>query len=121
MEEFHSRMEAVYEAKTVGDLDRLTVDLPEEDLYQLPVPAGQQSAPQLRTRETLEAALPGGLWPWLWGTWGVVSAANLAVWLLLSAILVGVPPAWWIWVAGPWGVIQLGAYAADRKYGRGAT
>lgn len=117
MEEFNGRLESVYAAKTMGDLDSLTVDLPEEDLYQLPVPAGQQAASPPRTRESIEVALPGGLWPWLWGAWATVSALSLALWLLLSAVLPGDMYAWWIWVAGPWGVLQLGAHVADRRAG----
>ena len=35
-EEFNERLDAVYEAKTIDDLDRLTADLPAVDLYPLP-------------------------------------------------------------------------------------
>ena len=35
-EEFNERLDAVYEAKTIADLDRLTADLPAVNLYPLP-------------------------------------------------------------------------------------
>lgn len=118
MEEFHERLEVVYEAKTVGDLDRLTWDLPAEDLYELPVPVGTQSLIQPRSREAVELALPGGLWPWLWGVWAAVSALNFTVWLLLAILPTVELYPWWIWVAGPWGVAQLAAHVADRRHDR---
>lgn len=115
VDEFHERLEAAYAAKTVGDLDRLAADLPAEDSYELPVPAGSRLPPQARSRETIDLALPGGLWPWLWGAWAVVSALNLAIWLLLTLVPVWDLHPWWIWVAGPWGAVQLAAHVADRR------
>ena len=41
MDELDERLESVYGAKTLGQLQEITSDLPEEDLYQLPVPASQ--------------------------------------------------------------------------------
>jgi hypothetical protein len=35
-EEYHDRLDRVYEAKTVADLDELTADLPAIDIYPLP-------------------------------------------------------------------------------------
>jgi hypothetical protein len=35
-EEFSERLDKVYEAKTIGDLDELLADLPSIDLYRLP-------------------------------------------------------------------------------------
>ncbi len=44
IDEFHERLNAAYEAKTIGDLDALVVDLPAIDLYRLPS-AGLKPAP----------------------------------------------------------------------------
>lgn len=41
MDELQERLESVYAARTLGQLQEVTSDLPEEDLYQLPVPASQ--------------------------------------------------------------------------------
>lgn len=121
VDEFEERLEGVYAARTVGDLEQLTADLPEEDLYELPVPAHREGGPPSPSRSEVDIALPGGVWPWLWGTWAVVSALNFAIWLLLVALLPLDLHPWWIWVAGPWGVLQLGAHIADRRYGSGSS
>ncbi|MDS1269934.1 DUF1707 domain-containing protein [Lipingzhangella sp. LS1_29] len=103
-DEFHTRLADVYAARTRGELEPLTADLPEQDLY------------QLRASSVVEAgALPRGgvlrdpalVIPWL--VWGGVSLLNFGIWLVIA--LAGgdgfdLYP-WWIWVAGPWGVVML--------------
>jgi hypothetical protein len=48
MQELDERLDAVYRAKTLGDLQDVLADLPEDDLYQLPVPADFWSRPRGR-------------------------------------------------------------------------
>lgn len=115
VEEFQERLERAYTAKTVGELDALTADLPAEDLHELPVPAHREGGGQLRPQREGLVDLPGGPWPWLWGTWAFVSALNLFVWLLLVLTLPADVYPWWLWVAGPWGATQLVAHAADHR------
>lgn len=118
-DEFDERLEAAYTAKTVGELERLTADLPAEDLHELPVPAYQQGSQPARRQEAL-VDLPGGPWPWLWGSWAAVSALGCALWLLLIVLpapFAGFPweYPWWLWVSGPWGVIQLMLHVQARR------
>jgi hypothetical protein len=107
MDELQERLDTVYEAKTLGQLQEVTADLPEEDLYQLPVPAGQPKS----TASGAPRPAPGDLDVQrvraMWGAWGVVSALNLAIWLVLMVQGSGDVYPWWIWVAGPWGAILL--------------
>lgn len=118
IEEFHERLDVVYSVRTLGDLDRLTADLPEEDLYQLPVPASQQAQPSRGfVRDMVGTAGSGALSPRArrnilrvsWAAWATVSALNLLLWVLVSSTMLEFVYPWWIWVAGPWGVLQLGA------------
>ncbi|MFB4305723.1 DUF1707 domain-containing protein [Actinomadura sp. GTD37] len=105
MDELQERLESVYDAKTLGQLQDVTSDLPEEDLYQLPVPATQP-------KSTASPARPasGGVdtqrMKAMWGAWATVSAINFTVWLIVLVTVGAVYP-WWIWVAGPWGAILL--------------
>ncbi|MES9538967.1 DUF1707 domain-containing protein [Spirillospora sp. NPDC049024] len=104
MDELQERLDAVYAAKTLGQLQEVTSDLPEEDLYQLPVPA--------RSKGTASPARPpsGDLetrrMRAMWGAWAAVSAINLTVWLIILVTTGAVYP-WWIWVVGPWGAVLL--------------
>lgn len=116
VEEFQERLDTVYSARTVGELDRLTEDLPEVDLYELPVPATQHSYVQRRGGE-VSAALPGGIWPWLWGAWGTVGIASVALWLLLWQ-LTGHPNflyMWWLYAVALWGGGQLAVHVINRR------
>ncbi|MFF5258881.1 DUF1707 domain-containing protein [Actinomadura viridis] len=105
MDELQERIDAAYAARTVGELQEITADLPEADLYERPVPAVQRSshAPAAKG-EGFAPARTGGAG--MWGTWAVVSGINLTVWLILALTGTLVYP-WWIWVAGPWGAILV--------------
>jgi hypothetical protein len=102
VEELNDRLEGVYSARTLGDQQKVTEDLPEEDLYELPVPAWRQSTPARGT--------DGGLVPTAmragWATYGTVNLLLVVIWLL-SAASSGAWYPWWIWVAGPWGALML--------------
>ena len=106
MDELGERLEAAYAAKTVGQLQEITSDLPEEDLYELPVPASISStaAPATRPGTGTDLYRSGRLA--VWGTWAAVSGINLAIWMALALSGNLVYP-WWIWVAGPWGAVLL--------------
>lgn len=105
MDELQERLESVYGAKTLGQLQEVTADLPEEDLYQLPVPATQAKSSASPARPSL-----GGLATQrtraMWGAWATVSGINFTIWLIILITSGAVYP-WWIWVAGPWGAILL--------------
>lgn len=105
IDELQERLESVYGAKTLGQLQEVTSDLPEEDLYQLPVPATQPkstaSAAKVSSGDLATQRMRA-----MWGAWATVSAINVTIWLILMATT-GVVYPWWIWVAGPWGAILL--------------
>jgi hypothetical protein len=118
LDEFDTRVAAVWQAKTRGDLSMLTMDLPTVP-GQLPSPdpvpfQPQQPQPPVRHR--------GGGWTALrvlTTIWGSISALNFAIWLIVSISNLHVEYPWFIWVAGPWGlvlgVIWLSANANRRN------
>jgi Domain of unknown function (DUF1707) len=97
VEELGDRLERVYGAKTLGDLEAVTGDLPEQDLYELPVPASRESLP---ARRMYRAGLRAG-----WATYATVNLVCIVVWLI-SAVTTGAWYPWWVWVAGPWGAVM---------------
>jgi len=115
-EEFNERLDKVYDAKTLGDLDQLMDDLPAIDLYRLP----DASLPRSYRRQVpgagsyLEAV--GGhvpvrhsrfsaAWAAAWGSWFSITLLCFVVW-----VLSGHGYLWPLWVAGPWGAIMLGRW-----------
>lgn len=106
-EEFNERLNDAYAAKTLGELQRLTADLPEEDLYSLPVPAQQQTGAERGLKLSRQEIGH-------WSVWAMASGINFVIWLIVSLTSDGVVYPWWVWVAGPWGVILLIGTIADR-------
>ncbi|TDD94503.1 DUF1707 SHOCT-like domain-containing protein [Actinomadura rubrisoli] len=102
MDEMHERLESVYGAKTLGQLQAVTADLPEEDLYQLPVPATQPKSTVAPAKRPSAELFRRGMW----GTWAFVSGINFTIWLII-ALTGNVVYPWWLWVAGPWGAVIL--------------
>jgi Domain of unknown function (DUF1707) len=116
-EEFSERLDKVYEAKTVGELEELMADLPGIDLYRLPdasmpryrasAPGGSSYLPAPRT--------PGGLargsgrfspgWQAAWGSWLSVSLVCFVIWAISGGGYL-----WPLWVVGPWGAVTLGRW-----------
>jgi hypothetical protein len=120
MDELEERLDATYSARTIGQLQEVTSDLPEEDLYELPVPASQRaplgasSAPVARTGGGDVVRMGTRA---VWATWAAVSGINFTIWLIL--VIAGVPVyPWWIWVAGPWGaVLAIGTLLGRQNRG----
>ncbi|MBT2210406.1 MULTISPECIES: DUF1707 SHOCT-like domain-containing protein [Actinomadura] len=117
VEEMNERLDLVYQAKTLGHLQAVTHDLPEEDLHQLPVPAGQgNSTASVAPRQSGgELYRRGGRA--MWGAWAMVSGINFTIWLVI-ALTGNVVYPWWLWVAGPWGaLILLSSLLGPKRHG----
>ena len=114
--EFDDRLSRAYAARTYGELDQLTADLPAVEPAPAPAPA-VQPAPA-------GCGAPGwGMHSWAgnWGHWGSTAngiRAAWASWLATAVIVVGIWALtslgtgewiypWPVWVIGPWGVVLV--------------
>ncbi|WP_233617813.1 DUF1707 SHOCT-like domain-containing protein [Actinomadura sp. WAC 06369] len=102
VDELHERLEDVYSARTLGRLDEITADLPEEDLYELPVPAAQPKSTELPVRRPSGPSVERTAWAGL----AAVGGLNFTIWLIIGVTAGFVYP-WWIWVVGPWAAVLL--------------
>jgi hypothetical protein len=124
-EEFNERLDKVYAARTMGDLDGLLADLPGIDLYHLP----DASLPRYRAPAAGHGSLPsvwaqshvarsGGRfsagWQAAWGSWLSVSLVLIVIWVLSGA---GYP--WFLWAVGPWGALMLASWISGGHPGQG--
>ena len=107
-EEFHERMDAALNARTLGELDELMADLPAIDLYQLP-DASLRRAPPRPGQSLLPADSGGhdGLARFAPGTvamgaWAVVTSALVAIWAVAAVVGGGTWFPWWALIAIPW-------------------
>ena len=127
LEEFNERLDKVYTAKTMGELDALMADLPAIDLYQLPDaslrrvrPGGERGGgegggggnPRLPWLHPPGAfmATHGSFspaWRAAWGTWLSISSICFFVWLVTGGSLAN---PWFLWIVGPWGLLMLGRW-----------
>ncbi|GGV10264.1 hypothetical protein GCM10010182_32740 [Actinomadura cremea] len=103
VDELQERLEDVYGARTLGQLEKVTADLPEEDLYQLPVPATQAKSTEPPVRRTRDEA---GVRRAAWAGLAAVGGLNFVIWLIIGVTAGFVYP-WWLWVVGPWGAVLL--------------
>jgi hypothetical protein len=119
-EEFNERLDKVFAARTIGDLDELTADLPAIDLYPLPtasLPKNRHVNADLPAVAALDHAagalqrLPRG-WPMAWGSWLVVSLLCGLLWLAGGS-------AWPLALAGLAGAIMAGGWVVRSARGHG--
>jgi hypothetical protein len=103
-EEFDERLNKVFAAKTLGELDELLADLPAIDLYQLPS-ASIRPFRRGGSGPRLDRLADGPLSPLVapWSTWAAGSALLVAIWVVMALTFGGLAWApWFALVAGPW-------------------
>jgi hypothetical protein len=113
VEEFEERLDAVYQAKTLGDIDKLMADLPAIDLYHLPDESMRQMAHAPSQRPVAPHGEHGRLspaWRTAWGSWASVSLVLFVIWLISAIGNHSANGLWFLWVAGPWGAVLLGRW-----------
>jgi hypothetical protein len=99
LHEYDTRLGEAYAAKTYGELDRLTADLPATGA---PVPAPTAARPG----PVVVAGSADVTRRWLfdtWDDWAATVAICVVVWLGVALAGGGWQAVWPIWVAGPWG------------------
>ena len=102
VEEFSERLDAALAARTRGDLEALTRDLPAPSVPARSRPrTGDEATPARR-----DTGAPTGLQA-AWGVWAFAVLVNLVVWGVVSVSQGGPVYFWPGWVAGPWGAVLL--------------
>jgi hypothetical protein len=100
LHEFDQRVQAVWAARTRGELERVTLDLPEPPPPPPPAP-----------RHRVFSDTPGGTTMRVLTTiWASAVAVNVVVWLLVSVLSDGPVHPWFIWMA-PSGAVLGVLYA----------
>ncbi|MFW3171700.1 DUF1707 SHOCT-like domain-containing protein [Geodermatophilus sp. CPCC 206100] len=100
LQEFDTRVQSAWAARTRGDLARVTRDLPEP-------PAPPPPPGRVFSRDAAGTTMRV-----LTIIWASVVAINLAVWALVSVTTGEFVHPWWIWVAGPPGAVLAVLYGA---------
>jgi len=126
-EEFDERLDKVYAAKTLGELDDLMADLPRTDLEQPadvslhqagnspPLPGQRSAGPVEASHGRFSPA-----WRAAWGSWLGISVLFFGIWLVSGAS----GGLWFLWVPALMGVLLLGRWISgapahrDRRPGR---
>lgn len=112
LDEFQERTSVVYAAKTFGDLEPLTADLPARPV---------QEQAQEDEADGDESGTSGrGRLVAMWTPWLSTSVICIGIWLISMLVNSEWIYPWPVWVAGPWGVIllvaTLGGVGSQRRY-----
>jgi hypothetical protein len=106
LDEYDERLARAYAAKTYGELEQLTADLPAA--VPAPRPAPQPAAPHAGMDPATVAAHGGwGADPHSWRAWLTTSLIVLTIWAATSLASWELNYFWPIWVIGPWGAVLL--------------
>ena len=105
LDEYDERLTRAYAARTFGELDELTADLPALDTPRMPEPA-EQAAPTPMTRCGSDS--------WghdtdanAWRSWLTTALIVIGVWATISLASWELHYFWPAWVMGPWGAVLL--------------
>ncbi|MEH1012146.1 DUF1707 domain-containing protein [Micromonospora sp. CPCC 206060] len=108
LDEYDDRLRRAYDARTYGELNALTTDLPGTVPLERSAVVPAASAEVVTPTSISGPAVGGGMGPWLfdvWGTWLRVTAIVVAIWLVTSALTTDLLYFWPGWVIGPWGAV----------------
>jgi Domain of unknown function (DUF1707) len=103
--EFDERLQEVLKARTRGELQRTTADLPE-------VPPTAAPARKAGRAPVFSDTGGGTTMRVLTIIWASIVAVNLVVWGIVSITNVELIYPWFLWVAGPPGAVLAVLYAA---------
>ncbi|TDC50575.1 DUF1707 domain-containing protein [Jiangella ureilytica] len=113
-DEYERRLQAVWEARTYGELDRLTADLPQPlQRVQRQAEAEQHQAVAERKRREVREYLDE------WQSWLGGAVIMIGIWAISSIASGELQRFWPIFPIGIWGLILLAAAFGKRDGGKG--
>ena len=109
LDEYDERLTRAYAARTFGELDELTADLPALDTPRVPEPAEQ--APPASSPAPMTGC-GAGSWSHdvdanSWRSWLTTTLIVIGVWATISLASWELHYFWPVWVFGPWGAVLL--------------
>ncbi len=110
LEEYDERLSRAYAAKTYGELDQLTADLPAAIPTPRPAPRPAVPVPAGHMRH--------GGWdadPHSWRSWVTTSLIVLTIWAATSLASWEFLYFWPVWVIGPWGAVLVAQTFTHRR------
>jgi hypothetical protein len=113
LDEYDERLTRAYAARTFGELDELTADLPKLDTARAPEPA-VPAAPAPVPMTGCGAGSWGHAGSWgqdtdahSWRSWLTTALIVIGVWATISLASWELHYFWPAWVIGPWGAVLL--------------
>jgi hypothetical protein len=103
VDEYDERLARTYAAKTYGELDELTADLPAT----VPAPRTESTRPAMADNAHVPAHRGWDTDPHSWRSYLTTAAIVLTIWAVTSLASWEFLYFWPIWVLGPWGAILL--------------
>jgi hypothetical protein len=100
VDEYEERLTRAYAAKTYGELDELTADLPSTS----PVPSVGTAATGAGTHPAHQQRGPH---PAAWQAWLRTSVIVVSIWVITCLASWQLLYFWPVWVIGPWGAVML--------------
>lgn len=102
--EYDERVQQAWAARTYGELEALTADLPQAQRPAAPATRHEVRQPHRHGRGGRAAV----------AAWASASVINLLIWAIVSLATLSLIYPWWVWVAGPWGAVLLGRWIGER-------
>ncbi len=105
--EYDERVQQAWAARTYGELETLTADLPRPRPPAVVQTGSEMRQPHWQRRHGRDgrAAI---------AAWISVSLINVVIWALVCLAAMSWICPWWIWVAGPWGAVLLAGWIGER-------
>lgn len=121
VEEYDERLARAYAARTYGELDQLTTDLPSSDRHHRVEPVRREHPAPVNAC----GAMAG---PWArggrdgspWRSWLSTALIVVAIWAVTSFVAGALIPFWPIWVIAPWGAVLLAQTVSGGRHGHPA-
>lgn len=108
LEEYDERVARAYAARTYGELDQLTEDLPKSGRAQTPEPVRWANPTPVRACGPMAGPWAGrGYHGSPWRSWLRTALIVVTIWAVSSIASASLLYFWPIWVIGPWGAVLL--------------
>lgn len=120
VDEYDERLARAYAARTYGELDELTTDLPSPGHPAVTQPAAREFTPRAGACGPMAGRWGGRYAASAWQPWLSTAVIVVAIWLITS-MASGFVFFWPIWVIGPWGAVLLARTVTgghDRRHER---